>query len=151
MIYLLIFLITFGVTTLYVANGGSKLDKDDWIVICFMSFSISTVVSLLTIFFLYIGFRGIEEVKIPYDDIQKSGEFLVVNRTDTGEEIIVDTNRSPAILGEEKVVVYRIEILDDNKVTRLFKIRGDINIDKVIKENRPRMIRVEEKFIDGGK
>lgn len=151
MIYLIIFLITLAVMTIYMASGGVKLDKDDLVFIFFMSFSIDLFVVLMTLFFLYMGFKGTEEVKIPYDDIQKSNNFLVVNRTDTDEEIIVDTDWSPAILGEEKVVVYEIKILDDNVLTRLFKIRGDINTDKVIKENRPKMIRVEEKFVDGGK
>ena len=151
MIYLIIFLITLAVMTMYIASDGSKLDKEDLGFIFFMSFSIDIIVILLTLFLLSIGFQTTEEVKIPYDNIQKSDNFLVVNRTETDEEIIVDTDWSPAILGEEKVVVYEIEILDDNVLTRLFKVRGDINTDKVIKENRPKMIRVEEKFVDGGK
>lgn len=91
-----------------------------------------------------------KEYPITYTEVEMAKDILVLTPEGLNTDVILDTNEVPTVIGDDKIIVYEMEVFDnDNKAIKFLGLQRDTDYDteEIIEEGKPVKVIVDKSVI----
>lgn len=116
----------------------------------FMAFIVWLVVSAMTTIIALTDNITTKEYLIPYTEVEMAKDILVLTPEGLNTDVVLDTNEVPTVIGDDKIIVYEMEVFDnDNVAVKFLGLQRDTDYDteEIIEEGKPVKVIVDKSII----